>query len=83
MYDQFPASGDGLPLIAIPRVAMRWIPDEKRKRGRPKETWRQSVERGQMKMKGRSWGEVVKLAKDKQQWHSLVTASCAGTHEEN
>ena len=37
----------------------------------------------EMKEKGWSWGEVVKLAKDKQQWRSLVTALCAYTHEED
>ena len=46
--------------------------DGKRKRGRPRETWRRSVER-EMKEKGWSLGKVVKLAKDKQQWLSLVT----------
>ena len=71
-----------MPLIAIPRVAMRWTPDGKRKRGRSKETWRRSVER-EMKEKVWSWGEVVKLAKDKQQWRSLVTALCADINEED
>ena len=56
-----------IPFIAIPRVAMRWTPDGKRKRGRPKETWRRSVER-EMKEKAWSSREVVKLAKDKQQF---------------
>ena len=51
----------------------------KRKRGRPKETQRRSVER-EIKEKGWSWGEVVKLVKDKQQSRSLVTALCVRTH---
>ena len=33
-----------MALNAIPRVAMRWTPTGKRKRGRPKLTWRRSVE---------------------------------------
>ena len=31
------------------RIALRWTPEGKRKRGRPKETWRCTVER-EMKM---------------------------------
>ena len=50
----------------------------KRKRGRPKETQRRSVER-EMKEKGWSWGEVVKLVKDKQ-CNGLM---CADTHKED
>ena len=34
-----------MALNAIPRVAMRWTPAGKRKRGRPKLTWRRSVEK--------------------------------------
>ena len=36
---------NGMALNAIPRVAMRWTPAGKRKRGRPKLTWRRSVEK--------------------------------------
>lgn len=53
-----------MPLIVIPQVAIRWTPDGKRKRGIFKETKRLSVER-EMKEKGWSWGEMVKLAEDK------------------
>ena len=41
-----------MPLIAIPRAAMRWTLDGKRKQGRPKETWIRSVER---EMKDKGW----------------------------
>lgn len=34
-----------MPPAALPRVALRWTPDGRRKRGRPKETWRRTVER--------------------------------------
>ena len=53
-----------MPLVANPRVAMCWTPDGKRKRGRPRETWRRSVER-EIKEKGWSWGQVVNLEKDR------------------
>ena len=34
-----------MPPTKLPRVALRWTPDGHRKRGRPKETWRRTVER--------------------------------------
>ena len=44
-----------MPLTSIPRVAMRWTPAGNWRRGRPKETWRRSMER-EMKALGWSWG---------------------------
>ena len=34
-----------MPPTTLPRVALGWTPDGHRKRGRPKETWRRTVER--------------------------------------
>ncbi|KAH3885404.1 hypothetical protein DPMN_009397 [Dreissena polymorpha] len=44
---------------AIPKAAMRWTPIGRRKRGRPKETWRRSVEK-EMRKENWSWGQMVK-----------------------
>ena len=43
-----------MPPAALPRVALRWTPDGRRKRGRPKETWRRTVEK---EMKENSWND--------------------------
>ena len=67
---------------SIPKVAMRWTPDGKRKRGRPKETWRRSVEK-EMKDNGWSWGQIQHQAEDRHNWRSLVAALCASKHEED
>ena len=70
-----------MPLVAIARqVSMRWSPDGKRKRGRPMETWRQSDNQQEVKEKGWSWREVVKLAKDEQQ---AFTGNGAVTHKQD
>ena len=61
---------------AIPRVAMRWTPVEKRKRGRPKTTWRQSMEK-EMTEAGWTWSQIQRWSSDRQHWNSLVTALCA------
>ena len=69
--------------MAIPKVAMRWTPIGKRSRGRPKETWRRSVEK-EMKNEHWSWGQVQTWARDRTQWRSLVAALCADVrHEED
>ena len=46
-----------MPQDSIPKVALRWTPPGKRKRGRPKMTWRQSV-MAELKEMGLSWGEA-------------------------
>nr|KAG5708729.1 hypothetical protein BaRGS_034946 [Batillaria attramentaria] len=43
-----------MPPASLPRIALRWTPDGRRKRGRPKETWRRTVER-EMKEQGWTW----------------------------
>ena len=71
-----------MALNAIPRIAMRWTPAGKRKRGRPKLTWRRSVEK-EMKAVGWSWNQVQHWASDRQYFSSLVSALCATEHEED
>ena len=34
------------PSIVTPRDTIRWTPDNHRKKGRPNETWRMTVEKG-------------------------------------
>ena len=57
----------------ITRTALHWTPEGKRKRGRPKNTWRRTVE-AELKTLHHSWGTVQKLARDRQEWHSFVAA---------
>ena len=47
---------------AIPKIALTWTPDAgRRRRGRPKETWRRSFERD-MKENGLTCAQVEHLA---------------------
>ncbi|GFR68968.1 retrovirus-related Pol polyprotein from type-1 retrotransposable element R2 [Elysia marginata] len=48
---------------AIPRVAVQWKPEGRRKRGRPKSTWRRTAEAEAATM-GESWGTLRTLAQD-------------------
>ena len=61
----------------MPKVALRWTPAGKRKRGRPKTTRRKTVETELSEM-GLSWGEAQAIVKDKTRWkRDIVAALCA------
>ena len=62
---------------SITRTALMWTPDGgRRKRGRPRETWRSTIE-AEMKTIRKTWKEVEKIATYKEEWKSLVSALCA------
>jgi hypothetical protein len=53
------------------RVALKWTPEEKRRKGTPKTTWKQTVEK-ELKESDHTWGEVEKIAKNREDWKFLV-----------
>ena len=68
---------------SITKTALKWTPAEgKRSRGRPRETWRRTIE-GDLKKTGETWKEVEKIAADRNKWRGLVSALCATGHEED
>ena len=54
------------------RIALRWTPDGRRKRGRPKETWRRTVERERDLLGLRSWEAAAAVVKDIDRWRELI-----------
>ena len=60
---------------AVPRVSLRWTADGKRKRGRPKETWRRTVER-EMKDQNLTWDKIARRASDRENLRTFVEALC-------
>ncbi|KAJ8248583.1 hypothetical protein GJAV_G00243550 [Gymnothorax javanicus] len=64
----------------ITRVALHWTPEGKRKRGRPKNSWRRTVEGGLKTLK-HNWDTIRKLALSKQQWRTFVAALHASRHK--
>ena len=58
-------------------TALTWAPEGKRKRGRPKTTWRRTVERERSRAGWQSWSEVHAAAQDKSRWRANVDALCA------
>ena len=64
-------------------VAMTWAQEEKRKRGRPRNTWRRTGEKERRKAGWDTRNEVRATAADREGWKRYVKASCATWHEED
>ena len=58
---------------SIPRVAMFWTPEGKRRKGRPRTNWRRTVE-NEMKDMNKTWGSLAKMAQDRTEWKAFVDA---------
>jgi hypothetical protein len=67
------------PANNITKVALRWTPEGKRKPGRPKNTWRRTVEK-EMKDQKITRGELERNAQDREKWRRLVLALCGPGH---
>ena len=59
-----------------PRIALDWNPQGKRKRGRPKGTWRRTVDAERLEA-GKTWNELKWLAQDRGEWRKFVGALCS------
>ena len=60
----------------ITREALEWNPQGKRKRGRPKITWRRTVLE-EAKSVNKTWSELKLYAKNRIRWRELVAALCS------
>ena len=58
---------------SIPKVALKYMPEGKRRRGRPRQTWRRTVE-AEIKERGKTWAELQRLANNRDQWKTFVAA---------
>ncbi|XP_071123279.1 uncharacterized protein [Mytilus edulis] len=70
------------PAEDLNRVALRLTPEEKRKKRRPKATWRRTVE-AEMKEHGISWVKIEKKAQNRDEWKDLVLIICASGHNKD
>ena len=57
----------------ITRTALHWTPEGRRRRERPKITWRRTVE-AELKTLHHTWGTIQRLARDRQEWLNFVAA---------
>ena len=72
-----------MPVSNITRIALRWTPQGKRPRGRPKTTWRRTIETELKEQLGMTWGEAETKAKDRTGWRNLVVTLCSDGSEED
>ena len=60
--------------------AMSWAPEGKRRKGKPKTTWRHTLEK---KREEADWEEVRTAATNQEGWKNSVKALCATRREED
>ena len=63
-------------------TALTWAPDGRRKVGRPKTTWRRSIEKERAEAGWKSWDEARAVARDRTRWRKSIKALCATEREE-
>ena len=59
-----------------------WTPEGRRARGRPKTTWRRTVEQERNKAGWKSWEVAKAVAQDRKCWSDSVEVLCAYWHKE-
>ena len=59
------------------KTALRWTPQGKRPVGKPKTTWRRTVE-GELKDLQMTWSEAENKATNRAEWRGLVSTLCRG-----
>ena len=64
------------PAANITKQALDRNPQGKRKVGRPKQTWRRSIE-AEVKATGMTWAELKRTSQNRVRWRSVVAALCS------
>ena len=64
------------PANNITRQALQWNPQGKRRRGRPKNTWRRDT-LAEMDRRGYRWQQLERLAQDRSKWRTVVSGLCS------
>ena len=62
----------------FPQETMKWEPEKKRKRGRPRLTWQSTVNKD-LKRLDMDWREAEDVARQRDVWRN-VAALCANMH---
>jgi hypothetical protein len=61
---------------AIEKDALDWNPQGARRRGRPRKTWRRTIEKEITEI-GKTWREDKALANQRKRWRSFTGALCS------
>jgi hypothetical protein len=57
------------------KTALDWNPEGYRRRGKPKRTWRRTIQ-DERRNTGRSWNEVKGIGGDRNAWKFFMDALC-------
>ena len=60
-----------MPENRLPKQSIQWNAEGSRRRGRPKDTWRRTIQR-EMRLNNLREEDVASLAEDRSAWRSLV-----------
>ena len=64
-------------------IALTWAQEGKRRKGRPKTTWRRTVEKERKELGWNTWEEARAVAVNRDRWRSLTEALCTTRCEED
>ena len=64
------------PASSTTRQALTWNPQGKRKRGRPRSSWRRDTE-AELKLQGANWTGVARAAQNRVCWRGVVDGLCS------
>ena len=64
------------PTSSTTRQALTWNPQGKRRRGRPRSTWRRSTE-AELKERGTNWSGIERDAQNRVRWRGIVDGLCS------
>lgn len=56
-----------------PKTALSWAPEGRRRPGRPRETWRRTVEKERGTLEFKSWSEAAVVARDRVAWRRRLS----------
>ena len=57
------------------KIALTWAPEGRRRRGRPRETWRRTIDKERKEFGWKSWKEAERAAMDRAAWRERFLAS--------
>ena len=64
------------PAYSTTRQALTWNPQGKRKRGRPRNSWRRDTE-AELKQQGTNWSGMTRAAQNRVRWQVVVDGLCS------
>ena len=61
-----------MPSHKNPKIALTWAPEGKRSRGRPRETWRRTVNKEREHLGFKTWSQAEVAARDRVAWRRKI-----------